>query len=47
MIVALDHRTQLTAFTWMIAGLAIYFLYSKKHSRLNEPAPEVSLVQPD
>jgi basic amino acid/polyamine antiporter, APA family len=47
MIVALDHRTQLTAFAWMIAGLAIYFLYSKKHSRLNEPAPEVSLVRPD
>ncbi len=35
MIVALDHRTQLTAFCWMLAGLLIYFLYSKNHSKLN------------
>src|SRR5690349_20956642 len=47
MIVALDHRTQITAFVWMIAGLAIYFLYSKKHSRLNEPEPEANLVKSD
>jgi APA family basic amino acid/polyamine antiporter len=35
MIVALDNRTQLTAFCWMVLGLLIYFLYSKNHSKLN------------
>ena len=40
MIVALDHRTQITAFAWMCLGLVVYFVYSKGHSRLNEPAPE-------
>jgi APA family basic amino acid/polyamine antiporter len=40
MIVALDHRTQITAFAWMLVGLVVYFAYSKGHSRLNEPAPE-------
>ena len=35
MIVALDNRTQLTAFCWMLVGLLIYFLYSKNHSKLN------------
>jgi basic amino acid/polyamine antiporter, APA family len=34
MIVALDHRTQLTAFVWMLIGLVIYFLYSRKASKL-------------
>ncbi|MBV9501500.1 MAG: amino acid permease [Acidobacteriaceae bacterium] len=34
MIVSLDHRTQLTAFCWMIIGLFIYFLYGKNHSQL-------------
>ena len=40
MIVALDHRTQITAFAWMLLGLVVYFAYSKGHSRLNEPASE-------
>jgi len=40
MIVSLDRRTQLTAFAWMLIGLAVYFLYSKSHSNLNRPAVE-------
>ena len=35
MIIALDNRTQLTAFCWMVVGLLIYFLYSNNHSKLN------------
>jgi hypothetical protein len=35
--VSLDNRTQLTAFAWMLIGLAIYFLYSRSHSNLNGP----------
>jgi APA family basic amino acid/polyamine antiporter len=34
MIVSLDHRTQITAFAWMILGFVIYFLYSRGNSRL-------------
>jgi basic amino acid/polyamine antiporter, APA family len=37
MIVSLDTRTQLAALAWMVIGLAIYFTYSKAHSRLNAP----------
>jgi APA family basic amino acid/polyamine antiporter len=37
MIISLDIRTQLTAFAWMLIGLAIYFLYSRSHSNLNRP----------
>jgi APA family basic amino acid/polyamine antiporter len=35
MIVSLDTRTQITAFVWMLVGLAVYFLYSRFHSKLN------------
>ena len=35
MIVSLDHRTQLTAFLWMLIGLVIYFTYSRFRSVLN------------
>jgi APA family basic amino acid/polyamine antiporter len=35
MIVGLDSTTQLTALGWMLVGFIVYFLYSKKHSRLN------------
>ncbi len=38
MIVSLDNRTLLTAFFWMIAGLAVYFGYSKKNSKLGNPS---------
>ncbi|MCU0246608.1 MAG: amino acid permease [Bryobacter sp.] len=38
MIVSLDHRTQLTAFAWMVVGLMIYFAYSRFHSKLRAGA---------
>ena len=34
MIVSLDNRTLLTAFFWMIAGLLVYFGYSRNNSKL-------------
>lgn len=34
MIVALDRFTQLTALGWMLIGLAVYFFYSRYHSKL-------------
>ncbi|HEX4772977.1 MAG TPA: amino acid permease [Bryobacteraceae bacterium] len=39
MIVALDHKTQITAFLWMIIGLLIYFSYGRIHSALAKPEP--------
>ena len=35
MILALDMQTLKVAFIWMILGLFVYFLYSKKTSKLN------------
>jgi APA family basic amino acid/polyamine antiporter len=37
MIVAIDSRTLKVAFAWMIIGLLVYFLYSRKHSKLRTP----------
>ncbi|MFT4023386.1 MAG: amino acid permease [Flavihumibacter sp.] len=37
MIVALDKQTLTVAFIWMAIGLVIYFLYSRKTSKLNNP----------
>jgi len=34
MIIGLDKHTLMVAFIWMILGLFVYFLYSKKHSKL-------------
>jgi APA family basic amino acid/polyamine antiporter len=36
MIVALDAQTLKVAVLWMALGLVVYFLYSKKHSKLNK-----------
>ncbi len=36
MIISLGEETLISAFGWMIAGLFIYFLYSKKHSILRK-----------
>lgn len=38
MIVGLDKNTLLVAFGWMAIGLVVYFIYSKKNSRLRNPA---------
>ncbi len=35
MILALDRQTQLAAFGWLLIGLAVYFTYSQRHSKLN------------
>jgi APA family basic amino acid/polyamine antiporter len=37
MIVAIDTRTLKFAFAWMLVGLAVYFLYSRKRSKLHAP----------
>jgi APA family basic amino acid/polyamine antiporter len=37
MIVALDPQTLKAAGLWMIIGLVIYFLYSRKNSKLHKP----------
>lgn len=37
MIVAIDSRTLLVAFIWMVLGLIVYFLYSRHHSHLRKP----------
>lgn len=38
MIIALDAQTLKVAVLWMIVGLAVYFLYSRKNSKLNKPS---------
>lgn len=42
MIVSLDHRSQLTAFCWMLLGLFVYFLYGRTHSKLATPKAYVT-----
>jgi APA family basic amino acid/polyamine antiporter len=37
MIVAIDTFTLKAAFLWMAIGLVVYFTYSKKRSKLNNP----------
>lgn len=44
MIVALDHKSQITAFLWMIVGLLIYFSYGRVHSVLTKPEEAVQPV---
>jgi APA family basic amino acid/polyamine antiporter len=38
MIVALDQQTLKVAFAWMALGLVVYFGYSRKRSKLRNPA---------
>jgi APA family basic amino acid/polyamine antiporter len=38
MIAAIDLRTLMFAGIWMVVGLGVYFMYSKKHSKLRNPA---------
>lgn len=35
MIVAIDNRTLMFALIWMVLGLFVYFIYSRKNSKLN------------
>ena len=35
MIIALDRQTQLAALGWLLIGLAVYFTYSQRNSKLN------------
>ena len=37
MIVGLDSRTLKVAFAWMLLGLIVYFLYSRRNSKLKNP----------
>jgi len=37
MIVGLPNETLISAFVWMILGLLIYFMYSRRHSKLRSP----------
>lgn len=38
MIVGLDKQTLTVAFVWMAIGLVVYFVYSKRNSRLRNPS---------
>lgn len=38
MIIGLDQQTLIVAAIWMAAGLLIYFLYSRKRSKLHNPS---------
>ena len=40
MIVALDRQTLIVAFSWMVVGLIVYFIYSKKHSKVQKELKE-------
>jgi APA family basic amino acid/polyamine antiporter len=42
MIVALDLQTLKVAFAWMALGLVVYFAYSRKRSKLNNPSEIVA-----
>ena len=45
MIVAIDGRTLVVAFGWMIIGVIVYFLYSRHHSKLgNKPKPLTDIL---
>ncbi|GAO42921.1 amino acid permease [Flavihumibacter petaseus] len=46
MIIALDLETLKVAFIWMIIGLVIYFAYSRKTSKLNEPGHRPGEILP-
>jgi basic amino acid/polyamine antiporter, APA family len=46
MMIGLDRYTQITALGWMLLGFVVYFLYSRSHSKLNTPEPELGTAQP-
>jgi basic amino acid/polyamine antiporter, APA family len=38
MIISVDATSKIAAGTWMVVGLGVYFLYAKRHSRLEMPS---------
>jgi APA family basic amino acid/polyamine antiporter len=46
MIIALDIQTLKVAMIWMVVGLVIYFVYSRKNSKLNEPGHKPGEILP-
>ncbi|RYD95487.1 MAG: amino acid permease, partial [Sphingobacteriales bacterium] len=44
MIVAIDTRTLLVAFVWMLIGLVVYFAYSKSRSALRKGVPMADIL---
>jgi hypothetical protein len=38
MIISVDSTSKLAAGTWMVVGLFVYFLYAKRHSKLEKVA---------
>jgi APA family basic amino acid/polyamine antiporter len=46
MIIALDAQTLKVAIIWMVIGLAVYFLYSRKNSKLNLPGHKPGEILP-
>jgi APA family basic amino acid/polyamine antiporter len=41
MIVAIDLRTLKFAAIWMVIGIVVYLLYSRKHSKLGIPNKDI------
>ncbi len=37
MIISVDPTSKIAAGTWMVIGLAVYFVYAKSHSNLGKP----------
>jgi len=46
MIIGLDPYTKYTALGWMLLGLIVYFSYSRTHSKLNSPEPDLGVAEP-
>ena len=38
MIISVDSTSKIAASSWMVIGLAVYFIYARRHSNLNAPA---------
>ncbi|MBC6492475.1 amino acid permease [Flavihumibacter stibioxidans] len=47
MIFALDSTTLKVAFGWMAIGIVVYFLYSRKNSKLNQPGHTPGEILPN
>ena len=45
MIISVDPTSKMAAGSWMIIGLAVYFLYARRHSNLGEPSLRLKSVE--